>query len=340
MQSMSVAVIGAAGTIGARVAEALAPKVREIVIYDRNEPRDLRLQAYARFNVAGSTREAIAGRDLVVGCTGECTLRGSDIGGLKEGAILASTGSERTEFPVATLEYLSEKAEPFRPGPINSIASPSHGTIYTLRPRGKSVILLNNGEPVNFSHMAPPESAVFDLVMATIFLGSIELALGQYDGRTGFLDVFDLMSSTRSLTVTNSTSSSSRYTPMRRFKMTNALRRLSEGVPLCDPRYGTVFELAGPATGLATMGVAWAEVDVGATSPAAWHHRTEESYFIIEGRGVMRLGDEIFSVAAGDVVSIRPGVIHNIENSGAAPLRMVVVTAPPYDEADDIEVGA
>lgn len=122
--------------------------------------------------------------------------------------------------------------------------------------------------------------------------------------------------------------------------MINALRKLSEAAPLRDPRYGTVFELAGPTTGLTTMGVAWAEVDTGATSPAAWHGRTEEAYFIIEGRGVMRLGNETFAIAAGDVVSIRPGVIHNIKNSGPAPLRMVVVTTPPYDEADDFEVEA
>ncbi|HVV61674.1 MAG TPA: hypothetical protein VHD14_07935, partial [Pseudolabrys sp.] len=189
--SMSVAVIGAAGTIGARIAEALAPKVRDIVTYDCNEPRDFRLRAFARFKVAGSAREAVTGRDLVVGCTGECTLRGSDISALKDGVVLASTGSERTEFPVALLGYLAEKAEPFRPSPANVIAGLPHGTIYSLRPRGKSVILLNDGEPVNFSHLAPPEPAVFDLVMGTILAGSIELALGQYAGRTGYLDVFD-----------------------------------------------------------------------------------------------------------------------------------------------------
>jgi mannose-6-phosphate isomerase-like protein (cupin superfamily) len=122
--------------------------------------------------------------------------------------------------------------------------------------------------------------------------------------------------------------------------MTSALRKLSEAAPLRDPRYGVVFELAGPVTGLMSMGVAWAEVDVGAISPAAWHKHTEEAYFIIEGEGVMRLDHKAFSVAAGDVVSIKPGVIHNIQNSGPSPLRIVVVTTPPYDEADDREVGA
>ena len=191
LAEMSVAVIGAAGTIGARIAEALAPKVREIVTFDCGEPRDFRLRAFAKFNVAGSAREAIAGRDLIVGSTGECTLRGPDIGELKDGAILASTGSERTEFPVALLELLSERAEPFRPSPANTITGPAHGTIYTLRPRGKGIILLNDGEPVNFSHLAPPEAAVFDLIMGAILVGSIELALGRYANHAGFLDVFD-----------------------------------------------------------------------------------------------------------------------------------------------------
>lgn len=121
--------------------------------------------------------------------------------------------------------------------------------------------------------------------------------------------------------------------------MTSVLRKLSEAMPLRDPRYGVVFELAGPMTGMKTMGVAWVEVDVGATSPAAWHDHTEEVYFIIEGRGVMRLGEDSLPVTAGDVVSIRPGAIHNITNSGATPLRMIVVTTPPYNEADDHEVG-
>jgi hypothetical protein len=32
---------------------------------------------------------------------------------------------------------------------------------------------LNHSEPENFSHLAPPEPAVFDIVMAAILAGSI-----------------------------------------------------------------------------------------------------------------------------------------------------------------------
>ena len=122
--------------------------------------------------------------------------------------------------------------------------------------------------------------------------------------------------------------------------MTKMLRKLSQAVPLHDPRYGVVFELAGIATGLGAMGVAWAEVDAGAISPAHWHDRTEEVYFIIEGYGVMHLGETAFSIGAGDVVSIPRGFIHAIENPGPATLRMVVATTPPYDDSDDHEVGS
>ncbi|HVV61675.1 MAG TPA: cupin domain-containing protein [Pseudolabrys sp.] len=122
--------------------------------------------------------------------------------------------------------------------------------------------------------------------------------------------------------------------------MANAVRRFSQAMHLRDPRYGVVVELAGPATGLASMGVAWVEVDIGAISPAHWHEKTEEVYAIIEGQGEMYLDGEGFSVTEGDVISIKPGVVHAIKNPGPEPLRLIVATAPGYDEADDHEVGA
>ena len=122
--------------------------------------------------------------------------------------------------------------------------------------------------------------------------------------------------------------------------MTKALRRPAQAKHLRDPRYGTLVELAGPATGLCQMGVAWVEVDIGATSPAHWHEQTEEVYSVIEGQGTMYLDGEVFAVTRGDVISIRRGVVHAIKNPGPEPLRLIVATAPGYDEADDHETGA
>jgi mannose-6-phosphate isomerase-like protein (cupin superfamily) len=105
-----------------------------------------------------------------------------------------------------------------------------------------------------------------------------------------------------------------------------------------DPRYATLWELSGPQTGLSLISAAFVEVDPGATSPRHWHEQTEEIYAIVEGSGVMYLGEEVLPLCPGDCVSIPTRLIHAIGNTGAMPLRMWVVTSPPYTEDDDFEV--
>jgi len=48
------------------------------------------------------------------------------------------------------------------------------------------------------------------------------------------------------------------------------------------------------------------------------HRKTEEIYHIAEGRGVMTLGKEVFTVAVGDSVYIPPEMPHRIKNRGRA----------------------
>jgi mannose-6-phosphate isomerase-like protein (cupin superfamily) len=51
----------------------------------------------------------------------------------------------------------------------------------------------------------------------------------------------------------------------------------------------------------------------------------EEIYVIVEGRGTMQVDGETFGVGPGDVVVNRPGGTHGLDNTGSAPLRLVVV---------------
>jgi mannose-6-phosphate isomerase-like protein (cupin superfamily) len=108
--------------------------------------------------------------------------------------------------------------------------------------------------------------------------------------------------------------------------------------PLRDERYGTVWETAGPATGLNSLGLAHAEVDVGKTLPAHFHERMSEVYHVLSGTGTMLLNGAPHEVCAGVTVSLPPGTVHSLINTGTKPLRFLVATSPSYDASDDHEV--
>ncbi|MDD5296855.1 MAG: cupin domain-containing protein [Rhodocyclaceae bacterium] len=63
------------------------------------------------------------------------------------------------------------------------------------------------------------------------------------------------------------------------------------------------------------------------------HRETEELYHILEGRGVMRLGDEEIPVEPGDTVCILPGMPHRVSAEGGV-LRLLCCCAPAYRHED------
>ncbi len=64
------------------------------------------------------------------------------------------------------------------------------------------------------------------------------------------------------------------------------------------------------------------------------HHLSEELYHITAGQGEMTLGNECFSVTAGDTVCIPPGSAHCIENTGADMLIILCCCSPAYSHDD------
>src|SRR5688500_1775899 len=64
------------------------------------------------------------------------------------------------------------------------------------------------------------------------------------------------------------------------------------------------------------------------------HLETEEVYYLLEGRGRMTVGAETREVAAGDAIFIPRGQTHTLENTGAEPLRLLLVCGPAYSQAD------
>src|SRR5262245_14815388 len=62
-------------------------------------------------------------------------------------------------------------------------------------------------------------------------------------------------------------------------------------------------------------------------------HPPEQVYFILEGRGLMTVGDETRRVEPGDCIFIPSGQPHGLKNHGGVTLRYFSAAAPAYPAA-------
>jgi mannose-6-phosphate isomerase-like protein (cupin superfamily) len=58
-------------------------------------------------------------------------------------------------------------------------------------------------------------------------------------------------------------------------------------------------------------------------------HETEETYVILEGKGVMTFAHFQRDVKKGDFVYLPPWCVHGIENTGTETLVVLIATSPP-----------
>ncbi len=84
--------------------------------------------------------------------------------------------------------------------------------------------------------------------------------------------------------------------------------------------------------------LAEARVAAGQKTTPHYHPMTEEIYYVLEGSGRMRIGDDARDVGPGDAIAIPPGAVHTIENTGAGTLRFLCCCAPGYEDADTVLV--
>jgi mannose-6-phosphate isomerase-like protein (cupin superfamily) len=80
--------------------------------------------------------------------------------------------------------------------------------------------------------------------------------------------------------------------------------------------------------------LAEATVGSGHTTEAHYHTRSEEIYYILQGRGEVNIEGETSTLAKGDAVVIAPGARHQIRNSSDEPLVFLCCCAPPYLHED------
>jgi mannose-6-phosphate isomerase-like protein (cupin superfamily) len=63
------------------------------------------------------------------------------------------------------------------------------------------------------------------------------------------------------------------------------------------------------------------------------HAGQDKLYVVLEGSGVVRIGEQEESVAAGDAAFAPAGVIHSIRNPGPGRLVVMAVLSPPPPSA-------
>ena len=85
--------------------------------------------------------------------------------------------------------------------------------------------------------------------------------------------------------------------------------------------------------------LAEARLLVGGSTAPHRHLKTEEIYYILAGRGEMRIGEETREVSPGDAIAIPPGEVHEITNTGNEVLSFLCCCAPGYEHEDTVLEG-
>ena len=99
----------------------------------------------------------------------------------------------------------------------------------------------------------------------------------------------------------------------------------------------TIRELMHPDVhGNTQISLAEATVPPGKTTALHLHKESEEIYFILQGKGVMTLGKNKFSVALGDTICIAPKTPHQITNTEQFDLKFLCSCSPAYSHTDTI----
>jgi uncharacterized cupin superfamily protein len=114
-------------------------------------------------------------------------------------------------------------------------------------------------------------------------------------------------------------------------------------------RFGYTAKRIGPGSGAQAHGCGWFEVEPGRQAfPRHYHCSNEESIFILEGKGELRIGKEFVSVEKNDYISfpVGPHFAHSLKNTGKEPLRylcfstLLVADVVGYPDSKKIGVFA
>ena len=67
-----------------------------------------------------------------------------------------------------------------------------------------------------------------------------------------------------------------------------------------------------------------------------YHRDIEEIYYLVSGRGLMTVGEEIQEVNAGDAVYVPRGHRHTLQNTGTETIKLILVCGPAFFYEDQV----
>ena len=76
----------------------------------------------------------------------------------------------------------------------------------------------------------------------------------------------------------------------------------------------------------------------GATPPNS-HAHAVECFYVLEGEGVGRCGDQVVPLAPGSLLALPPGQVHVVENTGPGKLYALCLMVPNEEFAELIRGG-
>lgn len=122
--------------------------------------------------------------------------------------------------------------------------------------------------------------------------------------------------------------------PRRRANLVNVSEAPSHVFAKGD-RFGCTVRALGREAGAQSLGCNWFEVPPGrAATPLHYYCNSEEALFVLEGEGLLRVGDESLRVGPGDYVTFAAGreSAHQLINTGDGPLRYLCLSTLVPDE--------
>ncbi len=111
---------------------------------------------------------------------------------------------------------------------------------------------------------------------------------------------------------------------------------------LVTPQGEIILELIGKAElsgGTSKHSLAQVIIPPGKSSALHYHKISEETYYLLQGEGWMRIDQQEFSLQPGQACLIEPGEVHQIFNPGKTDLKFLAICAPAWVPEDSFEVS-